>query len=150
MLLFKKKFLDQIRRGEKTQTIRLWDHRRMKPGQRSYIPGVGYIAIVSVEPVELAQLTDADAVLDGFPTAELLRKEIRSLYAADVRKKFTPFRIRFSVYPHREQKRIMKERQKEKQKQSSQNNRDDQQQEFVSQALDKLLKMSEPAGTKNR
>jgi len=148
-LLFKKKFLDQIRRGEKTQTIRLWHHRRMKPGQRSYIPGVGYIAIVSVEPVELTRLTDADAMLDGFPTAELLRKEIRSLYAADVRKKLTPFRIRFSVYPPREQKRIMKERQKEKQKQATHRNRDDQQQEFVSQTLDKLLKMSKPAGTKN-
>ena len=144
MLLFKKKFLEQIRRGEKTQTIRLWDYRQMKPGQRSYIPGVGYIAIVSVEPVELAQLTDADAVLDGFPTAELLRDEIQSLYTADALKELSPFRIRFSVYPPREQKRIAKERKKEKQRQKeiSQRNRDDQQQEFIDQTLDKLMKMS--------
>jgi len=145
MLLFKKKFLKQIKCGEKTQTIRLWDYRRMKSGQRSYVPGVGYIAIISVEPVKLAQLTDADAILDGFPTAELLRNEIRSLYAAETLENLTPFRIRFSVYPPREQKRIAKERQEEKQRQkeSSQRNRDDQQQEFVTQTLDKLMKMGE-------
>ena len=145
MLLFKKKFLELIRKGEKTQTIRLWDYRRMKSGQRSYIPGVGYISIDSVEPVELAQLTDADALLDGFSTAEALRKEIRSLYSADARKKLIPFRIRFSVYSPREQKRITKERQREKQKQKEclQPNRDGKQQEFIEQTLDKLHKMSE-------
>ena len=145
MLLFKKKFLEQIGRGEKTQTIRLWNYRRMKPGQRSYVPGIGYIAIDSVEPVELTQLTDADAVLDGFLTAELLRKEIRSLYTAETLKKLTPFRIRFSVYPPHEQKRITKERQQEKQRQKEdlQRNRDARQKECVDQTLDKLLQMSE-------
>ena len=123
----------------------------MKPGQRSYIPGIGYIAINSVEPVELAQLTDADALLDGFPTAESLQNEIRSLYTAEAHKKLTPFRIRFSVYPLREQRRITKERQKEKlrQKEIQQRNQDDQQKEFVTQTLDKLLKMSKPDGTRN-
>ena len=142
MLLFKKKFLEQIRNGEKTQTIRLWKYRRMKPGQRSYIPGVGYIAIESVEPTELSRLTDADAVLDGFRSAELLRKEIRTLYTVEERKKLTPFRIRFSVFPPREQQKITKERQKQKRLQS----RDVQQQEFVTQTLDKLLKMTTSVG----
>ena len=146
MLLFKKKFLEQIRRGEKTQTIRLWKHRQMKPGQRSYIPGIGYIAIVSVEPVELVQLTDADALLDGFSSADLLRKEIRSLYATDIRNKLTPFRVRFSVYPSREQQRITKERQKQKREQKLQQNRDTQKQEFVDQTLDKLRNMSKTTG----
>ena len=45
MLLFKKKFLPAIRAGEKTQTIRLWKFRHLRSGQRSYIPGVGYIRI---------------------------------------------------------------------------------------------------------
>ena len=142
MLLFKKKFLEQIRRGEKTQTIRLWKHRQMKPGQRSYIPGIGYIAIVSVESVELARLTDDDALLDGFSSADLLRKEIRSLYAADARKKLTPFRVRFSVYPPREQQKIAKERQKQKRAQKLRQNSDTQKQEFVDQTLDKLRNMS--------
>ena len=52
MLLFKKKFLPAIRSGEKTQTIRLWKWRMMRPGQRSYIPGAGYVAIERVEPGE--------------------------------------------------------------------------------------------------
>ncbi|MCH7864776.1 MAG: hypothetical protein IIC56_06125, partial [Proteobacteria bacterium] len=51
-----------------TQTIRLWRFRRMKPGQRSYIPGAGYIRVASVDPVELESLTDADAVIICVPT----------------------------------------------------------------------------------
>ena len=152
MLLFKKKFLEQIRRGEKTQTIRLWKHCRMKPGQRSYVPGVGYIAIVSVKPVELSELTDADAILDGFPSAELLLQEISTLYEADVWKELTPFLIRFSVYPPREQKRIAKERQKQKeeQKQNQQQSRDAQKQEFIVQTLDKLLKIGKSKGKRKK
>ena len=73
MLLFKKKFLPAIRSGQKTQTIRLWKHRRMRPGQRSYIPGVGHIRLIAVDEVDLAQLTDADARPDGFDTADQLR-----------------------------------------------------------------------------
>jgi len=142
MLLFKKKFLDQIRRGEKTQTIRLWNYRRMKSGQRSYVPGVGYIAIVSVEPVELTCLTDSDAVLDGFPSAELLRDEIRTLYTEEIQEKLTPFRVRFSVYSASEQQEMTAERQRRKQ-QNQQQNRDAYQQEIVVQMLDKLRKMSE-------
>ncbi len=39
MLLFKKKFLAAIREGSKTQTIRLWKHRRMRAGQVTVKPG---------------------------------------------------------------------------------------------------------------
>ena len=109
MLLFKKKFIDLIRSGEKTQTIRLWKCCRMKQGQRSYIPGIGYILITRVEPIELENLKDADAVLDGFPSADALRAEICTLYAEDVRKKRRPFMIRFSVYSPSEQQRIAEE-----------------------------------------
>ena len=139
MLLFKKKFLEQIKRGEKTQTIRFWEYRRMKPGQRSYIPGIGYIAIVSVEPVELSLLTDEDAMLDGFSSADLLRKEIRALYTTSVRKKKTPFKVRFSVYPPQDQEVMVQERKRKKQQQNVAHL----QQDHVSQMLDKLLKMSE-------
>ena len=141
MLLFKKKFLEPIRRGEKTQTIRLWNYRRMKSGQRSYVPGIGYIAIISVEPVELTRLTDADAVLDGFPTADLLRNEICTLYGEKTRKELIPFMVRFSVYPPWEQQKIAQERQR--QKQNLQQNRDTYQQECVTQTLAKLLKKCE-------
>jgi len=109
MLLFKKKFIEQIRNGEKTQTIRLWKYRRMKQGQRSYIPGVGYIRIDSVRHVELANLTDADAIPDGFPSADALRAELRALYTVEALAKLRPYIVRFSVYPPSEQQAITEE-----------------------------------------
>jgi hypothetical protein len=97
MLLFKKKFLDAIRRGEKTQTIRLWKFCQFAAGQRSYIPGVGYIRIESADEVTLESLTDDDARPDGFATADALRTEINSLYATHLRQGQKAYRIRFSL-----------------------------------------------------
>ena len=95
MLLFKRKFFDAIRRGEKTQTIRLWKHRMMRSGQRSYIPGVGPIRITAVEPVDLDALTDADAVPDGFPTAAALQQELRTIYGEQLKNGHQAFRVVF-------------------------------------------------------
>jgi hypothetical protein len=95
MLLFKKKFLDAIRRGEKTQTIRLWKIRHMRSGQRSYIPGVGHIRITSVEPVEVDALTDEDAIPDGFPSAAALQHELRTIYGEKLANGHQAFRINF-------------------------------------------------------
>jgi len=95
MLLFKKKFLPAIRSGEKTQTIRLWKYCRMRAGQRSYIPGVGYIRITDVEEVRLDRLTDDDARPDGFATAAELRAEIDALYAPQLAAGYQAYRIRF-------------------------------------------------------
>ena len=97
MLLFKKKFLPAIRSGEKTQTIRLWKHRMMRSGQLSYIPGAGYIAIDRVEPVQLAELTDADAAPDGFPTADSLRHELLTIYGEKLAAGYQAFRIVFRL-----------------------------------------------------
>lgn len=80
MLLFKQKFHAAIRRGEKTQTLRNWKSQRVKAGQKEMIPGVGPIMIDSVEMVLLDELTDADAIPDGFPTAEALKNELRDIY----------------------------------------------------------------------
>jgi hypothetical protein len=71
----------------------------MKPGQRSYIPGVGYIQIGAVDEVPLPALTDEDAVLDGFDSAEALRREIAELYPAQLAAGYRAFRIRFTVLP---------------------------------------------------
>lgn len=103
MLLFKKKFLEAIRQGEKTQTIRLWKYCRMRSGQRSYIPGVGYIRVLAVERVELAELEDRDAVPDGFATAELLRSEIAQLYGDVQAEGYRAYRIVFQVLDPTEQ-----------------------------------------------
>jgi hypothetical protein len=95
VLLFKKKFLPAIRAGEKTQTVRLWKHRRMKPGQRSYIPGAGYIQVDAVDEVDLDQLTDEDARRDGFATVELLRSEIVELYRDQLAAGYRAYRVIF-------------------------------------------------------
>jgi len=99
MLLFKKKFLPAIRGGEKTQTIRLWKHRRMRVGQRSYIPGAGYIRITAVDPVQLDALTDEDARPDGFATAEALRAEIARLYPEQLNAGHQAYRVAFHLLP---------------------------------------------------
>jgi hypothetical protein len=95
MLLFKKKFLPAIRSGEKTQTIRLWKHRQMRVGQRSYIPGVGPIRVTAVEPVELGAITDADAVPDGFASAAALVAELRTIYAEKLADGHSAYRVVF-------------------------------------------------------
>lgn len=99
MLLFKREFLPAIRQGLKTQTIRLWKHRRMRPGQRSYIPGAGYITIESVDEVRLEELTDADALPDGFPTADALRAQIAALYPDASASGHRAYRVRFRLLP---------------------------------------------------
>jgi len=108
MLLFKEKFLKKIRSGEKSQTIRLWNRRRMRAGQRSYIPGIGYVLITSVKPIELDDLNDNIARLDGFHSADELRAELYALYG-DVLAKRKPYIIRFTVCPPSEQEAITKE-----------------------------------------
>jgi hypothetical protein len=97
MLLFKKKFLPAIRAGEKTQTIRLWKWRQMRAGQRSYIPGAGYVRIDGVDEVQIADLSDADAVPDGFPTAEALRHELTDIYGERIAAGYKAFRVVFHV-----------------------------------------------------
>lgn len=103
MLLFKKKFLAVIRAGEKTQTVRLWPFARMRAGQRSYIPGVGYIGIDAVDAVSLEELTQVDAIRDGFATPEDLRREIVTLYAEKLDRGYGAFRIAFHILPAEEQ-----------------------------------------------
>lgn len=142
MLLFKKKFMEAIRQGAKTQTIRLWNHRRMRPGQRSYIPGIGYISILDVEQVALEQLTDADAVPDGFATAALLREELQSLYAEKIRQGFQAYRIRFAVFAPEQQQRMREER---RQKKEARNKAvaDAEKRASVDRTLAKLRKMAD-------
>ena len=99
MLLFKKKFMDAIRSGQKTQTVRLWKYRRMRPGQRSYIPGAGYIRVQAVDEVELSDLTEEDARLDGFDSADALRAEIAALYPKELGAGYRAYRVRFAIAP---------------------------------------------------
>jgi len=108
MLLFKKRFLAAINRGEKTQTVRLWPRRMMRPGQRSYIPGAGYIRIETVEPVRLEELTDDDARPDGFDTADQLRAELTALYGELLAEGHQAFRVTFHLLPPEQQHKLPK------------------------------------------
>ncbi len=105
MLLFKKRFLPAIRSGEKTQTIRLWKHRRMRVGQRSYIPGAGYIRVIAVDEVQLDGLTDEDARPDGFESADELRSEIARLYPKQLDAGYRTYRVVFQLLPVEEGKK---------------------------------------------
>jgi hypothetical protein len=103
MLLFKKKFLPAIRSGEKTQTIRLWKVCRMRAGQRSYIPGAGYIRVLAVDLVDITALSDDDARPDGFETAAALRHELATLYAAQLADGHQAYRVSFELFSSDEQ-----------------------------------------------
>jgi len=110
VLLFKKKFLDAIRSGSKSQTIRVWKHRMMRAGQRSCIPGAGYIRVTAVDQVQLDELTDEDAMLDGFATALDLRRELAELYAPQLESGQAAYRVRFALLPPEEQAAAVAER----------------------------------------
>jgi hypothetical protein len=97
VLLFKKQFLPAIREGRKTQTVRLWKHRRMRAGQESYIPGAGHIAVEAVDEVRLDELTDADALADGFESAASLRAALQDIYPRELALGYQAYRIRFRV-----------------------------------------------------
>ena len=114
ILLFKKKFLDAIRSGQKTQSVRLWKWRKMKVGQRSYIPGAGYIQIVAVDEVALDHLTDDDARPDGFESAASLRQEIQQLYPRELAAGYRAFRIRFTLLPPDVQRQMRTAKQESK------------------------------------
>ena len=79
-LFFKKPLQEAILTGRKVTTIRRWDRPRVRAGGRAWAPGVGWLAIDAVEPVVLADLTDADAAADGFDTLPALLAVLRELY----------------------------------------------------------------------
>lgn len=97
MLLFKKKFLDLIRSGAKSQTVRIWPKRRLKPGQAEFVPGLGRIRVTAFEAVRPADLSEEDARLDGFESRDALLAELQALYG-DRLDSLPCFRIRFA-YP---------------------------------------------------
>ena len=97
MLLFKKKFFDAIRSGRKTQTLRLWKNRRMKAGQRSYIPGIGPIRIGTIEQIELDDLTEEDATREGMESLDELLHEFNAIYREKMEQGYMIFRIMFAL-----------------------------------------------------
>ena len=94
-LTFKRAYLPLIAAGKKTQTIRRWKKPKLRAGDVVLIPNIGTAEVISVEPVELADLDENDAECEGFASLGALIKALRSIYS-DV----GPFwRVRFRLLP---------------------------------------------------
>ena len=96
-LFFKKRFWPSIRSGQKRTTIRRWSSPRLNPHNRAYSPGLGWLHIDSVEPIDLHHLTTADARADGFPSLRALRQALNQLYPHHSTDGRLWFRITFRV-----------------------------------------------------
>jgi hypothetical protein len=79
-LLFKRRFLDSIRRGIKTTTLRRWKSARVYPGARAHVQGLGWLKIISCNQIEQASLTHADARADGFESLKDLLNTLKKIY----------------------------------------------------------------------
>jgi hypothetical protein len=98
-LFFKKHLQDAIRAGTKRTTIRRWPRAMLGAGGRAWAPGLGFLAIEAVEAVDLDNLTDADAVADGFETIVELRLVLQTLYPDHATDGKQWFRIFFQSPP---------------------------------------------------
>ena len=96
-LFFKKPFQDAIRANRKNTTIRRWARPRVRVGQRAFSPGLGWLAIDSVDVVQLEELGDEDANADGFPTVSDMKRLLLELYPGYATDQKQWFRIRFRV-----------------------------------------------------
>ncbi len=97
-LFFKRFFQQAIREGRKQTTIRRWDRPLLAPGGRAYSPGLGWLAIESVETVELENLDDDHARADGFETRVLLIEALHALYPDFDNDQKQWFLIRFRLH----------------------------------------------------
>ncbi len=81
MLLLKKHLVQLVREGKKRQTIRVWSRPVVCAGQISYTPGLGKMLITRVDEITgFDELTDADAVADGFSNKSELLAELKRHY----------------------------------------------------------------------
>ena len=98
-LFFKKPLQDAIREGRKSTTIRRWNPARpgMRAGEVAYAPGVGWLAIEAVEPVDLDRLGEDDARADGFESLAALRQLLLALYPDHAADGKDWFRVRFRL-----------------------------------------------------
>lgn len=81
MLLLKKHLVDLVRAGKKRQTIRFWSRPVVRVGQISFTPGLGKMLITKVEQLAgIEQLTQTDALADGFASRAELLAELKRHY----------------------------------------------------------------------
>lgn len=87
-MLFKADLTDRIARGEVTVAFRSWRRPTVKPGG-TLITLAGQLEIVSVDPIDPAAVTDADARRAGFADAAAVRAFLDPAR--------TPYRIEFRL-----------------------------------------------------
>lgn len=88
----------------------------MREGQRSYIPGVGYILVEAVDDIVVAALTEADARLDGFASLGECLSELNALYTNMPDDEHRLYRVRFRLLDDDEQQLAIKEREQRRAK----------------------------------
>ncbi|MEC9344813.1 MAG: hypothetical protein VYB54_01210 [Pseudomonadota bacterium] len=74
-MLIRREILDRIVSGEVDRAFRRWQRPTVRPGGRLRT-AVGELAILAVDQVSLASLTDEDAYRAGYDTPEDLRAEL--------------------------------------------------------------------------
>ena len=81
MLIFlKQRYVDLVRAGTKTSTIRPWPQCRLIPGSPISFNGHLRVVCTTVERLSLADLSDADIRADGFETQVNFRAAFLSHY----------------------------------------------------------------------
>jgi len=99
VLLMKKEFFEKIRSGAKTTTLRFWRRCHLRAGSVQTVPGLGKVRIDTAQPVEVNDLTDEDARVDGFESLQGLARALHELYPPEKREGRRLYRIRFTYMP---------------------------------------------------
>ena len=82
-IIFKRKFLDLIISGKKTQTIRNWKNITLQIGEivkATNIKDEVNIIINSINKKKFSEVTEKEAILDGFENLKELKEEIYQFY----------------------------------------------------------------------
>ena len=83
MLVFlKQQYLEQVRAGRKTSTIRPWPRCHLKPGSSISFNGRLRVVCAGVERARLADLSLSDIRSDGFKSREDFMRAFHALYPA--------------------------------------------------------------------
>jgi hypothetical protein len=80
LLLLKRQYLQQVRAGTKTATIRPWKTTTLQPGDRLVFSGGVRAIITRVVRCTVATVSLADCQADGFTSARAFRRAMRAIY----------------------------------------------------------------------
>jgi len=80
LLLLKRHYLQQVRAGTKTATIRPWKTTTLKPGDRLVFSGGVRAIITRVVRCTIDTVSAADCQADGFASSRAFRRAMRDIY----------------------------------------------------------------------